>query len=63
MFGRKLKYHEPEIIDVDTLPESRNVRQAGTTIEAKQLLHAETLKLCQVDRCKPSKRNIVGYST
>ena len=38
MFGRKWKHHdEPEVIDLDTLPDPRNVRQAGKSIEAMAL--------------------------
>ena len=38
MFGRKWKYHDKsEVIDVDTLPESRNTRLAGKSLEALAL--------------------------
>lgn len=38
MFGRNWKANdEPEIIDLDTLPESKSVRDAGKSIEVMVL--------------------------
>ena len=38
MFGRTWTlHHQPEVIDLDTLPESSSVRQAGKSIEALAL--------------------------
>ena len=38
MFGRNWKAHdEPEIIDLDTLPESKSIRDAGKSIEVMAL--------------------------
>lgn len=38
MFGRNWKPHDmPEVIDLDTLPESKNVREAGKSIEVLAL--------------------------
>ena len=38
MFGRQWKHHDDSnVIDLDTLPDSKNVRQAGKSIEAMVL--------------------------